>query len=228
MEIIKEEKESSQTILFIHGTSFGSWCWEEYFIPFFQRQGYGTCTFSFRGHGNSWGKGDINKFGLNEYIEDCLQVIRICVVLLELLHRNPELADKIILLSPATYRGMLGEYFKFSFKYIKLRGISGVYFTNRIDEEVMNSYRSKFVRVSKKISRQLLKPIKLPLLLREKCILIIGSHGDMGVSESLICRIGKELKAKTIFFPDMCHVLMLDPDWRKVAVEILDFLNKNV
>lgn len=240
LEIIKKEKQDSQTILFIHGTSLGSWCWEEYFVPFFQKRGYGTCTFSIRGHGNSWGKDDINKFGLNDYVEDCLNVIRLlenrpiiiahsvgCLVLLKLLYNFSVVADKIILLAPVTYTGMLGEYFKFFFKYIRYHGLPGIYFSKRIDTEKMNFYKNKFSEVSSRVSLQLLKPIKMPDSIKGEDILVIGSHDDMGVSELCVYKVGKKLKAKTIFFPDMCHMLMLDTEWNKIAEEILGFLRKS-
>ena len=42
--------------VFVHGTSFGAWCWIKYFDPFFQNMGYDTYAFSFRTHGNSQGQ----------------------------------------------------------------------------------------------------------------------------------------------------------------------------
>lgn len=38
------------TILFVHGMCHGSWCWEEAFIPFFERKGYQCQTLTLEGH----------------------------------------------------------------------------------------------------------------------------------------------------------------------------------
>jgi pimeloyl-ACP methyl ester carboxylesterase len=44
---------SRPTLIFIHGSFHGAWCWEKYFLPFFAQHGYDCYALSLRGQGNS-------------------------------------------------------------------------------------------------------------------------------------------------------------------------------
>jgi hypothetical protein len=35
-----------EMIVFVHGMCHGSWCWEEQFIPYFEKQGYNCIKFN--------------------------------------------------------------------------------------------------------------------------------------------------------------------------------------
>jgi pimeloyl-ACP methyl ester carboxylesterase len=39
-----------ETIVFVHGMCHGAWCWEEQFIPYFEKQGYTCISFNLPGH----------------------------------------------------------------------------------------------------------------------------------------------------------------------------------
>ena len=39
-----------ETIVFVHGMCHGAWCWEEHFIPFFEKLGYTCVAFNLPGH----------------------------------------------------------------------------------------------------------------------------------------------------------------------------------
>lgn len=237
LEIFINENKEKETMVFIHGSSFGAWCWKEYFIPFFQSKGYGICCFSFRGHGESWGKGEIHKFGINDYIEDCKKVLQKlnnpciivahsvgCIIALKLLDLIPDISSKIILLAPATNRGMFKNYISIFCKHISSANLLDIYFSNRLEESIIQNYKEKISKVSSKLSIQLLKPFTLPCLQNNKEIIIIGSFADRGIMLNDLYRMGNDLGAITVIFPDICHAMMLDPNWSIVAETILNFI----
>jgi pimeloyl-ACP methyl ester carboxylesterase len=39
-----------ETIVFVHGMCHGSWCWEEQFVPYFDKLGYNCITLNLPGH----------------------------------------------------------------------------------------------------------------------------------------------------------------------------------
>lgn len=240
LETYINENKEKKTIIYVHGTSFGAWCWKEYFIPYFERKGYGTCCFSLRGHGESWGKKRINKFGINDYIKDCWNIIQKldnsgiiiahsvgCIVILKLLALFPDISSKIVLLAPATNRGMLKNYGKIFIQRATLKKMSSIYFSERLNENDIKKYEKKFAGISAKVSFQLIKSFTLPILLDNKNVMIIGSYADKGVGINNLYTMGNDLNAITVIFPNICHAMMLDPEWKVIADTILNFIENN-
>ena len=67
----------------------------------------------------------------------------------------------------------------------------------------------------------MLKPFILPYLPNDKKIIIIGSFADRGIILNDLVKMGNDLGATTVIFPNICHAMMLDPDWIIVAETIL-------
>lgn len=62
----------------------------------------------------------------------------------------------------------------------------------------------------------------------DKKIIIIGSFADRGIILNDLVKMGNDLGATTVIFPNICHAMMLDPDWIIVAETILGlFKTKN-
>jgi pimeloyl-ACP methyl ester carboxylesterase len=62
-------------LLFVHGTWHGSWCWEEYFIPYFLDRGYECHALNFRGHGGSPNSKSLRITTIGNYVEDLTKVV---------------------------------------------------------------------------------------------------------------------------------------------------------
>jgi pimeloyl-ACP methyl ester carboxylesterase len=56
------------TIVFVHGMAHGAWCWEEHFIPFFEKLGYNCVAFNLPGHGVPGSTRRIS-YSLGDYVE---------------------------------------------------------------------------------------------------------------------------------------------------------------
>lgn len=74
---LRHESPSTNTqkppILFIHGAFTGAWCWDEYFLPYFAKQGYPAYALSLRGHGKSEGGSEtLVMASLADYADDLL------------------------------------------------------------------------------------------------------------------------------------------------------------
>src|ERR1700722_12087079 len=61
-------------ILFVHGAWHGAWCWDEFFLNHFAARGYAAHALSFRGHGESEGRGALHRCRIRHYVEDVAAV----------------------------------------------------------------------------------------------------------------------------------------------------------
>ena len=57
-----------ETIVFVHGMAHGAWCWEEHFIPFFEKLGYNCVAFNLPGHEVPGSTRRIS-YSLGDYVE---------------------------------------------------------------------------------------------------------------------------------------------------------------
>lgn len=142
-------------------------------------------------------------------------------IALKLLDLLPDISSKIVLLAPATNRGMFRNYISIFGKHISSYNLSDIYFSNRLNKSVIQNYEEKFAKGSFKLSIQLLKPFILPYLPNDKKIIIIGSFADRGIILNDLVKMGNDLGATTVIFPNICHAMMLDPDCIIVAETIL-------
>lgn len=89
-------------------------------------------------------------------------------IALKLLDLLPDISSKIVLLAPATNRGMFRNYISIFGKHISSYNLSDIYFSNRLNKSVIQNYEEKFAKGSFKLSIQLLKPFILPYLPNDK------------------------------------------------------------
>jgi pimeloyl-ACP methyl ester carboxylesterase len=57
-----------ETIVFVHGMCHGAWCWEEQYIPYFEKLGYQCIAFNLPGHETEGNTKRIS-YSLNEYVQ---------------------------------------------------------------------------------------------------------------------------------------------------------------
>ena len=63
-----------ETIVFVHGMCHGAWCWEEYFIPFFEQLGYHCIAFDLPGHSQQ-GSAKAIRFSLDDYVDALADIV---------------------------------------------------------------------------------------------------------------------------------------------------------
>ncbi|WP_019646881.1 alpha/beta hydrolase [Novispirillum itersonii] len=62
-------------LLFVHGAFCGAWIWQEHFLDWFAARGYNAYAVSLRGHGNSGSLNDLQRAGMNDFVEDVSHVL---------------------------------------------------------------------------------------------------------------------------------------------------------
>jgi pimeloyl-ACP methyl ester carboxylesterase len=63
-------------VLFLHGAFSGAWVWAEHVLDFMAGRGHAVYALSFRGHGCSEGRGNLDRHGLADYADDVRTAIR--------------------------------------------------------------------------------------------------------------------------------------------------------
>ncbi len=79
LEILKalpSAPSAKPPLLFLHGAFSGAWVWAEHVLGFMADRGYAAYALSFRGHGRSEGRGDLDRHGLADYADDVRTAIR--------------------------------------------------------------------------------------------------------------------------------------------------------
>jgi pimeloyl-ACP methyl ester carboxylesterase len=61
-------------LLFVHGAYATARCWDEYFLPYFNHRGFDCHALDLSGHGDSEGRERLDRFGIDDYVEDLTQV----------------------------------------------------------------------------------------------------------------------------------------------------------
>jgi non-heme chloroperoxidase len=57
-------------LLFVHGAFAGAWMWAERLLPWFAAQGYRASAVSLRGHGESFGRDQVDQHSIRDYVDD--------------------------------------------------------------------------------------------------------------------------------------------------------------
>ncbi|MFD3395122.1 alpha/beta hydrolase [Aquirufa sp. OSTEICH-129V] len=63
-----------ETIVFVHGMSHGAWCWEEYFVPYFEQQGYACVAINLPGHEVAGSTKAIH-YAMSDYVHALSEVV---------------------------------------------------------------------------------------------------------------------------------------------------------
>lgn len=240
-------------LLFVHGAYAGAWCWEEHFLSYFAEQGYCTYALSLSGHAGSSGHDRLSWLSLRDYVADIKQVVDALprtpvlighsmgglviqkylehtevpgVVLMAsvpptgILEMNwwvgmtrPQLFQELWLVQSGTVRfATYGE-------------VRRALFSERLPDEQVARYLD---RTQAESQRALLDMSGWDLpVLPQPCppTLVLGASEDVLVPRFSVQATAAAFGARAELFPDMAHVMMLDPDWQRVAERIRDWLD---
>lgn len=245
-------KAAGKTLLFIHGVGHGAWCWEKY-MNYFSSEGYDCYAMSLRGHCGSKGHLLLNTFTINDYVEDVYQAVKqiggkpVLVghsmggeIIQKYLLKYQDTIDGAVLLasSPAggmriwpDVIGMVPVAHQFLICVLAMYHLirspkllkNALFFDGRLPEEEVTKYAPFFQGES-------ILAMALPVFFHYKPakasipVLVLGSSDDKFFPMRAQKRNGKAYGVEPVMLPNMCHDMMLDPDWRTGAEVIRKFL----
>lgn len=243
-------------LVFLHGAFAGAWCWVERFLPYFAAQGYTCYAPSFRGHGGSGGKENLDQFGIADYLKDLSSVV-------EDLDRKPVLIGHsmggfvamkyaedhdiagLALLSSVPPAGLMGPSMSLAMWNPMLMLDIGRVQTGKPDAMTMDGLRQALF--SKHVPTSLIKKY-LPMMGGESSravaemhgmvqvrpdrlkgrmpILVMGSEEDGLIPPPFVRSTARLLGETAHILPRTGHGIMLDEDWQTAADTLAQWLGE--
>jgi alpha-beta hydrolase superfamily lysophospholipase len=239
-------------LLFLHGMWHGAWCWEPYFLPYFEELGYKAYAMSLSNHAGSRKRKSFNALRISDYVDDLKEVV-------DSLKEPPVLIGHsmggfivqkylekyevpgAVLMTPVPPFGIMagtlsvlkkfpGAFLKanltLNLKHIidspeKYRYILG---SDHLQEQDIREYlkltdTESYLAYMDMLFLDLVKTdeITTPLLL-------LGGGKDHAVPLKAFIKTCKTYKTKPVIFEDMGHLLMVEPEYKKVAQSITDWI----
>jgi len=230
-----------ETIVFVHGMCHGAWCWEEYFLPYFEKLGYSCLAINLPGHEEKGSTKSIS-FSLNDYVRALTKVVANLpeppiiighsmggMILQRFLKTGS--CKKAILMSSVPPSGVLLASLRVilnnlgSIPFLFQRNLLGVFHTYPElmfnDLAVAQKFKSNMCAESFLAYLGLLIPITNQT---STPILVIGGSEDALITTDEFRQTAKFYQAKLELIEGGSHDLMLDPDYTKSADSIHQWL----
>jgi alpha-beta hydrolase superfamily lysophospholipase len=230
-----------ETIVFVHGMSHGAWCWEEYFIPYFEKMGYTCLAINLPGHAEKGSTKSIS-FSLAEYVRSLTNVVANLpeppiiighsmggMILQRFLKTGT--CKKAILMSSVPPAGVLMASLRVIFRHLGSipflfqRNLLGVFHKYPelmfADKSVAQKFKSNLCAESFIAYLGLLIPISNQT---STPMLVIGGSADALITQDEFRQTAKYYQAKLELIEGGSHDLMLDPDFTKTADTIQQWL----
>jgi pimeloyl-ACP methyl ester carboxylesterase len=241
-------------LLFVHGAHVGAWCWEEHFLTYFMQHGYPACALSLRGHGASAGREALAWTGIDDYVADVLSVARglpqppILIghsmganIVQRMVGRSS--AQAAVLMTPVPLSGLAGAALLLAARdpevfrelamirlprppYARLRNLRRAVFSNKLDDGAALPYLRRMQPESDRALLELSWPQFGFLERADIPLLVLGAAEDVLFPAWTLAVNGCMPGAEVEVIPGMAHAMMLDPDWRRAADRILEWLEE--
>jgi pimeloyl-ACP methyl ester carboxylesterase len=244
-------------LLFVHGAYVGAWCWAEYFLPFFANHGYEAHAVSLRGHGASPGRDTLHAATIDDYVNDVALAAgelgrapvlighSMGAIVLQRAARRCN-ARAMVLMAPVPPHGLGGSLLSLALRdpplffalnalqfggadVSSLRRIRDYLFSASLTEAEVSRYLRRTQQESQRVLLELSWPqyfwiassVGVPAL-------VLGAEKDAFFTTSMIDEAARFHGITPRIFPNMAHLMMLEPGWKDVATHIHAWLTKTL
>jgi pimeloyl-ACP methyl ester carboxylesterase len=234
-------------LLFVHGACGAASIWDEHFLDYFADMGYRAIALSLRGHGASCSSKPLKTCSIADYVDDVRAVVEKldsapvlighslgCWVVLNYLVSKQSPAA--VLMAPGTPQGMrrLAVRVVRRHPWIALRvntfgnpadqfntpGLAREFlFCASTPDSIVGSCASQIQPESARALRETAMPLP-DVGLMTAPMLVLGANDDGVRIDGDASAVAKIYNADVEIFPNMGHVMMLEPGWQAVAARI--------
>jgi pimeloyl-ACP methyl ester carboxylesterase len=238
-------------LLFVHGASLSAWCWDEHFLDFFADSGFRAIAVSPRGHGASTLSQPLNSCSVAAYVDDVSTIVRMlgadtvlighsmgCNVVQQYLDKHR--ARAAVLMAPSTPRGIRRITLRMVRRHpgnILRANTSGstadlfntpalareYLFCAHTPESIVRSCAARMEPESARagLDQMIRSPdarsVSAPLL-------VLGATDDGSRANGEVSAAARTYQIDAEFFPNMGHMMMLEPGWQAVTERIEGWL----
>lgn len=230
-----------ETIVFVHGMCHGAWCWEEQFVPYFEKLGYRCIAFNLPGHEIEGSTNRIS-YWLNDYVEAIRSVV-------EKLNEPPIIighsmggmivqhflktgsCKKAVLMSSVPPSGALLASLRVIFRfpgaipYLLKRNLVGAFkkYPHLMFNKTIHTAKYAHRMCAESFSAYL--GLLIPVLNKSSIpIMVIGGSKDGLITIREFENTAKHHHAKLTIIEGGSHDLMLDEDYEKSALAIAKWI----
>ncbi|MDW3206622.1 MAG: alpha/beta hydrolase [Alphaproteobacteria bacterium] len=244
-------------LVFLHGAFAGAWCWSERFLPYFATLGYRCYAPSFRGHGDSDGQAQLDRYGIADYVSDLASVVRDLDVSPMLIGHSMggfvamkyaetrEVAGLALLasvppggligpsMSLATWNPML--MFEIGMAQagapgaVSMSGLRQALFSDRVPPERVERYMPQMGGESSRAVAEMHGTIRVdPNRLRGRIPLcVMGAQEDGLIPPAFIRSTARQLGVEATILDRAGHGMMLDETWQATADALARWMRAN-
>ncbi len=234
-------------LLFVHGAWVAAWCWNEHFLDFFADNGYRAVALSLRGHGGSSASKPVRSLSIADYVEDVATVAgRLPTQPVVIGHSmggfvvqkylETHHAPAGVLLASMPARGVGPFLMRWTVRQpwpmtrALLTGKSlhlfrspeifrEKFFSQHTPEVELLRYAALVQEESQRVSID--ASFRLPHPKRVTTpLLVLGAGSDGCFTAKEVHATARAYGTEAEIFPEMGHVMMLEPGWRGVAERI--------
>lgn len=238
---------SKGALLFVHGMCHGPWCWEEAFIPYFERRGYQCLAVTLEGH-HEGNENSINRVGLSDFDRNLQEAINHFseppvlighsmggMVVQRYLKTGR--CEKAILLASVPPDGVLKASVRIltkyygAWKYLLIGDLLGfaraydhLFFGRKITDHQRQAFKKMLCAESFKAFLQLILPLKNVNYKGQ--LLVLGGEEDEIFTSKEIEQTARKYGADLDIIAGASHDLMLDHNRLEVAKSIHRWLER--
>ena len=229
-----------ETIVFVHGMCHGAWCWEENFIPYFEKLGYHCIAIDLPGHETPGSTRRIS-YTLGDYVQALQRTVENLatppiiighsmggMILQRFLQKGS--CKKAILMSSVPPSGVMRASLRALFRYpglipylLQLNLLGGFKKYPQLMFNQSSRYAPKMCSESFLAYLTLLFPIFHPI---STPLLVVGGSDDGLISVQEFQQTAKHYEAALEIIEGGSHDLMLDADFMKTAEVIHQWIIK--
>jgi len=242
-------------ILFVHGMWHGAWCWDTYFLPYFEKKGIKAFALSLSNHANSPVRKAFNLLRISDYVKDIEQIVHtfdkkpILVghsmggFIVQKYLEQDSVPGAVLMASVPPFGIWDGTIYV-------LKNFTGAFLkanvTLNLKHIVNSTYKYKHILCSEDFSDKKIEEYQklidtesffayvdmlgLNLVHVKKVkengtpLLIMGGGKDAAISKNSVFKTAKKYNTEAVIFEDLPHLMMLSPEYRKVADRIINWM----
>lgn len=242
-------------IVLVHGIFVGAWVWQPHVMPYLAAAGYNVHAVSLSGHGNSCGRDRLSTLTLSDYTGDLLEAVAgvgrpvVAVghsmggaVVQNAILRGARL-EGAALMASVPPGGLMASNFAMMWQHPPLwRALSAMFtagdptahmevlrdglFSNRIDAATFARFAAMSGSESALIGLELqgMRPFA-PMPWQAPRMLVMGGTEDRFIRRQDVWATAAWYGVEAKMLEGLSHTLMLDPDWRRAADVLLEWLD---
>ncbi|MFG1934253.1 alpha/beta hydrolase [Mycobacterium sp. NPDC048908] len=249
----RETETRTHPVVFVHGAWQAGWCWEENFLDFFVERGFRVLAPSLRGHGRSTADKPLWRCSIADYVSDVSSAVEALpsrpilvghsmggFVVQKYLETHD--APAAVLMASTPPRGQVSSLMRSlrrhpwrSTKFALTSdpwdlcgtpaGTRGFFFGKDTPDGLIDAFTK---RIRPDSARAVMFDTVVGNLVTTQKIrtpmLVLGGQEDQVYAPNEVRRTAAAYGTEPVFFPGVGHEMMLDPNWRAVAICIDSWL----